>query len=62
MIVVITGAILGLIVIGATLGAVPYLILMERKVAAYIQDRIGPNRVGPRGLFQPIADGLKNLL
>jgi len=52
-------AILGLIVIGATLGAVPYLILLERKVAAYVQDRLGPNRVGPRGIFQPIADGLK---
>ena len=43
-------------------GAVAYLVLVERKVAAYIQDRLGPNRVGPWGLFQPIADGAKFIL
>jgi len=36
--------------------------LVERRVAGFIQDRYGPNRVGPFGLFQPIADGLKNFL
>ena len=47
--------------IGALLGAVAYLVLAERKVSAYIQNRLGPNRVGPWGLLQPMADGLKFL-
>lgn len=56
-----------LIVVGLTQGAVAYLIYVERKVAAYAQDRIGPNRAGrelgvPFGLLQPLADGAKMLL
>jgi len=50
------------IAVGAILGTCMYLILVERKVAARMQDRIGPNRVGPWGLLQPVADGLKVLL
>ena len=42
--------------------AVAYLTYAERKVIGYMQVRIGPNRVGPLGLLQPIADGVKLLL
>src|SRR5947209_7058366 len=41
---------------------VSYTVYAERRVSAMIQDRLGPNRVGPLGLFQPIADALKLLL
>jgi NADH-quinone oxidoreductase subunit H len=50
------------VVLGGVLGICAYLILAERKIAAYVQDRLGPNRVGPWGLLQPIADGVKFLL
>ncbi|QEH33748.1 NADH-quinone oxidoreductase subunit 8 [Aquisphaera giovannonii] len=55
-----------LLVVNIAMGVVAYLIYIERKVAAYAQDRIGPNRAGspivPFGLLQPIADGAKMLL
>ena len=41
------------------MGVVAYYTLAERKVIAYMHVRIGPNRVGPRGLLQPIADAVK---
>ncbi len=51
--------ILALVVLGVLLGAVAYCIYFERKIAGWVQDRFGPNRVGPRGIFQSIADGGK---
>ncbi len=50
------------IVLNVTLGVCSYLILLERKLSAWMQDRLGPNRVGPMGLLQPVADMLKLLL
>jgi NADH-quinone oxidoreductase subunit H len=50
------------IVMGVLQGTCGYLTLLERKIAAWTQDRIGPNRVGPLGLIQPIADGVKFFL
>ena len=43
------------------MGAVAYVTFAERKIIGYMQVRIGPNRVGPRGWLQPIADALKLL-
>ncbi|HEX5397895.1 MAG TPA: NADH-quinone oxidoreductase subunit H, partial [Verrucomicrobiae bacterium] len=66
-----------MIVVGVVQGLVAYSVLAERKISAWIQDRVGPNRcappfakyipvVGPAlirlGMFQPLADGLKFLL
>ena len=49
-----------LVVFGGLLGLIAFWTLVERRVCGFIQNRLGPNRVGPEGLFQPVADGLKN--
>jgi NADH-quinone oxidoreductase subunit H len=55
-----------LVAIGIVLAVIPflglYLTLVERKVAAWVQDRVGPNRVGPFGLLQAVADAIKIFL
>ncbi len=50
------------IIVFASLGIALYTTFAERKVAAILQDRPGPNRAGPFGLFQPFADGLKLIM
>jgi NADH-quinone oxidoreductase subunit H len=55
-------AIVGFIVLNAVIGMVTYVTLLERKFAARMQSRIGPYRVGPHGLLQPIADALKLMM
>lgn len=46
-------------VLGVSLGIAMYTTLAERKIAGFLQDRVGPNRAGPFGLLQPLADGVK---
>jgi NADH-quinone oxidoreductase subunit H len=50
------------VVLNVVVGLVTYITLLERKFAARMQSRIGPYRVGPHGLLQPIADALKLMM
>ena len=50
------------IIVNVLLGSVAILTWVERRLSGVIQFRWGPNRVGPLGLFQPIADGIKFIM
>jgi NADH-quinone oxidoreductase subunit H len=57
-----TPFIAGFVLLNVVVGIVTYVTLLERKFAARMQSRIGPYRVGPHGLLQPIADALKLMM
>ncbi len=58
----VASAVTAFVLLNAVIGMVTYVTLLERKFAARMQSRIGPYRVGPHGLLQPIADALKLMM
>jgi len=59
---IITSVIKMIVVFTVIMVGVAFMTLVERRLCAFMQDRLGPNRVGPFGLLQPAADGLKNIV
>jgi NADH-quinone oxidoreductase subunit H len=59
---ILTSVLKMLVVFTVIMVGVAFMTLVERRLCAFMQDRLGPNRVGPFGLLQPAADGLKNIV
>lgn len=59
---VLSVALKGIVVLSFVLSLVPIMVYAERKVSAFIQDRVGPEKVGLYGIIQPIADAIKFIL
>ncbi|TAF31793.1 MAG: NADH-quinone oxidoreductase subunit NuoH [Cytophagales bacterium] len=59
MTIILIKAVIILLIFAISLGIAAYSTFAERKIAAFFQDRLGPNRAGPFGILQPLADGVK---